>query len=292
MTPRLPLTAALASTLLLGACGYGWEDEPRQYPPSASGSRAAPGTVVEGRDGDSYTVQPGDTLYSIGFRHQLDWKDLAAWNDIGGDYVIRPGQKLRLSSIEDPDRIQTRPLAQVPTPIAAPTPTPVPVGPSAPVAIPSDVPSAPVAVIAPAATPAASPRPSAPVLPAVATSAGRWRWPTAGKAVRGYNLAAGSKGIDIGGDLGQPVTATAAGKVVYSGSALKGYGELIIVKHDDTYLSAYGYNRRRLVKEGEEVKAGQTLAELGLGPEQKPVLHFEIREHGKPVDPMRFLAAP
>ena len=295
MTLRPSLIAALATTLLLGACGYGWEDEPRQYPPSSSGARAAPGSVVEGRSGDSYTVQPGDTLYSIGFRHQLDWKDLAAWNGIDGDYVIRPGQKLRLSSSEDPDRIQTRPLTQVPTPIAPPTPTPIPAtaGLPAPVAIPAGAPSAPVApVIAPAATP----RPAAPlapvIAPVVATGSGRWRWPTAGKPVRGYNLAAGSKGVDIGGDLGQPVTASAAGKVVYSGSALKGYGELIIVKHDDTYLSAYGYNRRRLVKEGDEVKAGQTIAELGLGPEQKPVLHFEIREHGKPVDPMKFLAAP
>jgi lipoprotein NlpD len=107
--------------------------------------------------------------------------------------------------------------------------------------------------------------------------------------IKTYNMAAGSKGIDISGELGQPVQAVADGKVVYSGSALKGYGELIIVKHDDTYLSAYGHNRRRLAKEGDTVRAGQTIAELGVGPEQKPLLHFEIRENGKPVDPLGYL---
>jgi len=123
------------------------------------------------------------------------------------------------------------------------------------------------------------------------TSAQRWQWPTSGVVLRKYDMASGSKGIDVGGELGQPVYAVSPGKVVYSGSALKGYGELIIVKHDDTYLSAYGHNRRRLVKEGDEVRAGQTIAELGIGPEQKPLLHFEIRENGKPVDPLAFLPA-
>ena len=121
------------------------------------------------------------------------------------------------------------------------------------------------------------------------TSALRWQWPTTGDVIKTYNMAVGSKGIDITGELGQPVQAVASGKVVYSGSALKGYGELIIVKHDETYLSAYGHNRRRLVKEGDEVRAGQTIGELGVGPEQKPILHFEIRENGKPVDPLRYL---
>jgi len=95
----------------------------------------------------------------------------------------------------------------------------------------------------------------------------------------------GAKGIDIAGQPGQIVVASAPGKVVYSGSALKGYGELIIIKHNEQYLSAYGYNRKRLAEEGQQVAAGQPIAELGLGPEQKPRLHFEIRDKGKPVDP-------
>ena len=119
----------------------------------------------------------------------------------------------------------------------------------------------------------------------------RWQWPATGPIYRGFSPEQGSKGLDIGGEVGQPVLAVAAGKVVYSGSALKGYGELVIVKHDETYLSAYGYNRRRLVTEGDVVQPGQTIAELGVGPEQKAELHFEIRENGKPVDPMRFLPA-
>lgn len=109
--------------------------------------------------------------------------------------------------------------------------------------------------------------------------------------VRGFNPATGSKGLDFGGDLGQAVLAAAPGKVVYSGAALKGYGELIIIKHDDLRLSAYGYNRRRLVAEGQMVRGGQQIGELGLGPESRPILHFEIRERGQPVDPVPYLPA-
>jgi len=292
MNRRLALLPLLAAASLLGGCGYGWEETPRTYPPS--GAQASQGQVAPGRTSlgaGEYLVQPGDTLYAIGFRNQIDWKDLAAWNHIDGDYVIRPGQVLRLTPTETSDSIQTRPLGTAPKPIPPPSSLP------APVAIPAD---APTAVVSPATSPVVAPAlPATPAkpgavaaTPAAAGSAIRWAWPNRGKLLRGYNLAAGSKGIDIGGELGQPVVAAAAGKVVYSGSALKGYGELVIVKHDDTYLSAYGNNRVRLVKEGDSVQAGQTLAELGMGPEQKPVLHFEIREHGKPVDPLKFLPAP
>lgn len=275
-SPRLLLI--LAPALVLTACGYGWQEEPRIYPPSAA--NAARGAVVTGSGaaaGD-YLVQPGDTLYAIGFKNQLDWKDLASWNGVSApDYLIRSGQTLRLSppaaAAVGSEVVETRPLA--------PTATPLPPRPTSSVPVP-------VPVIAPPSTPA--PSVALPATPSpVANAAFRWTWPSEGTVLRGYNLALGAKGIDIGGELGQPVTASAAGKVVYSGSALKGYGELVIVKHDDSYLSAYGYNQRRLVKEGDEVRAGQTIAELGLGPEQKPALHFEIREHGKPVDPLKFL---
>jgi lipoprotein NlpD len=151
------------------------------------------------------------------------------------------------------------------------------------------VPSAPVAPRMPVAVAA----PALPPPPLTSESGGpyRWQWPTDGVVVRGYNPPAGSKGLDFTGQVGQPVYAAAPGKVVYSGSALKGYGELIIIKHDDLRLSAYGYNRTRLVSEGQMVQGGQAIAELGLGPENKPVLHFEIRERGQPVDPVPYLPA-
>ena len=133
----------------------------------------------------------------------------------------------------------------------------------------------------PAASPSSEPIP-------IVTGSASWEWPTRGTLARGF-AASGSKGIDIAGDAGQLIVAARGGKVVYSGAALKGYGELVIIKHDDQYLSAYGYNRRRLVEEGETVGPGQPIAELGLGPENKPLLHFEVRDRGRPLDPTTLL---
>lgn len=221
-----------------------WPDRMAQKPAARAEAPAPEGHHV---------VRPGDTVYSIAFRNQLDFRELAAWNDIGPDFLIRPGQLIRLSpppaseSTAASSSIQTSPLyyeEAPPPPIYEPPP---PVAPRS------------------------------------------WQWPVLGPVLKPFN--GSSKGLDIGGELGQPVLAAASGKVVYSGGALKGYGELIIIKHDDLRLSAYGYNRRRLVAEGANVVAGQPIAELGLGPEQKPVLHFEIREKGKPVDPMNYLPA-
>lgn len=259
---------------------------------------------------NEYQVRQGDTMYSIAFRHSLDYRELARWNSIGDDYLIVPGQVLRLSTPESvalrTGDIVAQPdlagVSEVSRPVALPSET---MGSAvsqdaAPIVLPR-APAVPVAV-APPLPPAASPVPasaSAPTdvaLQQPATSGlggGRsgWQWPTEGVVVRGFNPSAGSKGLDFAGQLGQPVVAAAAGKVVYSGSALKGYGELIILKHDDLRLSAYGYNRSRLVKEGDMVRAGQHIAELGLGPENKPILHFEIRERGQPVNPVPYLPA-
>lgn len=278
MKTWLPITL----TLLLSACGYGWKVEPAVYPPSQSS-----GVVVNGQGASAvtagageYVVQPGDTLFAIGFRNQLDYHELASWNNIGSDYLIRTGQLLRLTPPVGSDAVLARPLA-LPT---MPSDKPVPIQ-SSDAALPGPVTQPP---------PVAAPVINVPVIPKPlpqSASALHLQWPTAGSVIKTYNMVSGSKGIDITGDLGQPVQAVTKGKVVYSGSALKGYGELIIIKHDETYLSAYGHNRRRLVKEGEEVQAGQTIAELGLGPEQKPILHFEIRENGKPVDPLQYLPA-
>ncbi|MES2685067.1 MAG: peptidoglycan DD-metalloendopeptidase family protein [Pseudomonadota bacterium] len=282
----------LALTATLAACGYGWEKDSSSnaYPPSeGSNSSVVAGQAAPVAGAGEYIVQPGDTLYAISFRNQLDYHELADWNGIGRDYLIRPGQLLRLTPPVGTDGVLAKPL-HTPAPIIAqptaiPSPSPVVIPPTAPPQ-PGPVTQAPVVVMptVPVLSVPPIPRP----MPQ-GNAAMRWQWPTTGTVIKTYNMAAGSKGIDISGELGQPVNAVASGKVVYSGSALKGYGELIIIKHDDTYLSAYGHNRRRLVKEGDEVRTGQTVAELGVGPEQKPTLHFEIRENGKPVDPLVFL---
>jgi lipoprotein NlpD len=256
---------------------------------------------------NEYMVRPGDTMYSIAFRHQLDYRELAKWNGIGSGFLIRPGQVLRLAQpprvaliegdiVSHPEedaapRASARPIA-LPTESIGVPPPPLGQAPSAP-ARPGARP-VPVPPVVVATAPPAVPAPTSLPPPIITSESGgpyRWQWPVDGVVVRGYNLGAGSKGLDFSGAIGQPVYAAAPGKVVYSGSALKGYGELIIIKHDDLRLSAYGYNRRRLVNEGQMVKGGQAIAELGLGPENRPILHFEIRERGQPVDPVPYLPA-
>jgi lipoprotein NlpD len=143
----------------------------------------------------------------------------------------------------------------------------------------------PAPVVKPSAAEVPAPMPALP-------AGFEWTWPTRGTVTRGFAPAQGSKGIYIAGDLGQPVFAAAPGRVVYSGNALKGYGELIIIKHDEVHLTAYGYNRRRHVVEGDIVTSGQPIGELGAGPENKPLLHFELRAKGKPVDPVKYLPRP
>lgn len=249
----------LVLSLPLGACSSFWRWEPIDAPGGASAAKPRRAGAGE------YQVRRGDTVYSIAFRHNLDYRQLAAWNGIGRDYLIYPGQILRLSPADAATS-------------AARRDRPIVARPSAGAATAARQPASEPVVVKPAATPAA-PLPSGPY---------RWRWPAQGPLLRDFSLPA-SKGLDIGGELGAPVHAAAPGRVVYSGSALKGYGELIIVKHDDTYLSAYGYNRRRLVKEGDVVRGGQQIGELGLGPENKPMLHFEIRRAGQPVNPTPLL---
>jgi lipoprotein NlpD len=263
--------------MLVAGCAdlYRWPDRMERQP----GARAA--RAAEPAPQGHYVVKPGDTLYSIAFRNQLDYRELAVWNDIGPDYLINVGQVVRLSApeIAGTGSIQTAPLGETGPVAHAPAPADTPARTTAP---PPGSSPPPVATSPTVAAPPAMRLPDGPLVT-------QWRWPTRGVVVKGFGN--GAKGVDIAGDLGQPVHAAAAGKVVYSGAALKGYGELIIIKHDDVHLSAYGYNRRRLVGEGATVAAGQPIAELGLGPEQKPVLHFEIRRKGKPVDPAGYLPA-
>ncbi|PZW49338.1 murein DD-endopeptidase MepM/ murein hydrolase activator NlpD [Pseudomonas sp. URMO17WK12:I2] len=224
-----------------------------------------------------YRVQRGDTLYSIAFRYGWDWKALAAHNAIAPPYLIRVGQVIRFGSGSS-SRPVTASTPSVSTPVVTTSGRPsTPV--QAPPAQTSTRPSAPV-VVAPATTP----------VEPVQRSATGWAWPASG-AIIGRFSSNGSlnKGIDIAGELGQPVLAASGGSVVYAGSGLRGYGELVIIKHSDTYVSAYGHNRRLLVREGQQVKVGQQIAEMGSTGTDRVKLHFEIRRQGKPVDPMQYL---
>jgi lipoprotein NlpD len=249
--------------------------------------------------GSEHIVQRGDTLYGIAFRHGLDYRQVASWNGIPAPYTIYPGQRIRLhpGTGARPAVAGTSPAASRPSPAStpatpaptsgsgsAPSPTPVsgaPSTPATPAPNPTQVPSSP-----PPATPPPGAPPSAPV------GAMRWQWPTAGQVVSRFVAGDPTRqGVSIVGSAGQPVNAAADGVVVYSGSGLIGYGELVIVKHNDEFLSAYGHNRRRLVAEGEQVKAGQQIAEMGRSGAARDMLHFEIRRNGRPVDPLGFLPA-
>jgi lipoprotein NlpD len=256
-----------------------------------------------------YTVAPGDTLYSVAFAHGLDFRTLAAQNDIPPPYTIHPGQLLKLKAAPPtstgaaaaaPATTSARPAAPGFGPVTTQPMTASGVAPAESAA--SAVTAAPAASINAASAPAAtaqtpfaqSPSVAAPAPPSGATRnvAGiAWRWPASGKVVGGFQAGGGGDGagLDIAGTLGDPVRAAASGTVVYSGDGLIGYGELIIIKHDDSYLSAYGHNSKRLVREGEHVGAGQEIALMGASGAPRVELHFEIRKNGKPVDPTDYL---
>lgn len=222
---------------------------------------------------DIYTVKRGDTLYAIAFRFGLDHRDIANWNQLPSTRLIRPGQRLKLKRPDaeagDPARKAAASRSYEPPPGVAHN--------------------------------AATARPASPgkLKPAggtkrvdinSATLQLTWQWPAQGRIIKTFNAAEpGSTGLDIGGTLGQPVKAAAGGTVVYSGSGLIGYGELIIIKHNDRLLSAYAHNRKRLVQENDQVKAGQKIAEMGRNGSNRVMLHFEIREYGSPVNPLHYL---
>jgi lipoprotein NlpD len=214
-----------------------------------------------------HVVQRGETLFSIAWQYGLDSQTLAAWNRIGPPYTIYPGQKIGLNP--PAGRVQ-----------AMPTRPPASPQPGAPARKP---PVSPPTVAAPPKPPGAKP-------PSVAAGPIRWQWPAAGPVLRPFaGEASGKKGISIGGAPGGEVRAAAGGNVVYAGGGLVGYGQLIILKHNDTFLSAYGHNRNLLVTEGDEVRAGQVIAQMGSSGTNRTQLHFEIRRNGKPVDPLGYL---
>ncbi|MCY1345335.1 Murein hydrolase activator NlpD [compost metagenome] len=270
---------AVAAGILLAGCSSTQKGNvnvvDRNYSGSTSAQQRKP--VTSGQ----YRVQRGDTLYSIAFRFGWDWKALAARNGIPAPYVIRPGQIIRFDG---------KPSQARPTAVAA---APVVTNPRTGSTIST---RPPVQTQQPAVrpqTPAPKPVVSAPATPSntsISRSAAGWVWPANGPLIGRFSSNGSlNKGIDIAGELGQPVLAASDGSVVYAGSGLRGYGELVIIKHSDTYVSAYGHNRRLLVREGQQVKVGQTIAEMGSTGTDRVKLHFEIRRQGKPVDPLQYL---
>jgi lipoprotein NlpD len=235
---------------------------------------------VEDRRGESkperapstrHRVVTGDTLYGIAWRYGLDYRKLARANRIPTPYQIYPGQELQLDEERVPVASTEKKAAKQ---AAKKTAKPVP---ASPVTRPS---SAPVKTTVKGTKDMSVS--NAPV--------SRWHWPAKGKVVRGFSGTV-HKGIDIGGQAGDPVLATSAGRVVYAGNGIVGYGNLLIVKHNEVYLSAYGHNRRLLVKEGDLVKSGERIAEKGSSATNSVKLHFEIRREGKPIDPKKLLPA-
>ena len=215
-----------------------------------------------------YHVQRGETLYSISWRYGLDHRSVALANGIPSPFTIYPGQKLDLK--KKAATAKTRTAKPPSTKSKAPSASK-----SGSTASSKTVPVA--------STPLPAKSSSAP-----ATKISKWRWPTKGKVVRGYSSTV-HKGVDISGKSGDAIYAVAAGKVVYAGTGIVGYGEMLIVKHSEIYLSAYGHNSRLLVREGAQVKAGQKIAEKGNSGTDTVKLHFEIRKEGKPVDPQKLL---
>jgi lipoprotein NlpD len=239
--------------------------------------------------GKPYTVKRGDTLYAIAFRLGVDFRELAARNGIRAPYTIKVGQVLQTSKPAAAaankssktsgagKSTTTRTASSKPQSSAIKSKT------TPGKATSSSSPATKVAKKTQSSKKASSSKSVEPTRPV-----SRWRWPSRGKVVRTFASNV-HKGIDIAGSRGDPVTATAAGKVVYAGAGVTGYGSLIIVKHNDTYLSAYGHNEQLLVSEGSVVKVGQQIATMGSSGTNSVKLHFELRRLGKPVDPLRLL---
>jgi lipoprotein NlpD len=227
-------------------------------------------------------VRPGDTLIRIALETGQNWRDLVRWNALDNPNVIEVGQTLRVAP----------PAGATPAEVAVVRP----VTPAASSAVPAPAASEPrPAAAVPAPTPSAAAPTPAPASVARAPEATAeddvpWGWPTAGvpTVLAGFDEAR-NKGLDIGGKAGDPVLASADGRVVYAGAGLRGYGNLIILKHNNTYLTAYAHNQALLVKEDQTVRKGQKIAEMGNSDADRVKLHFEIRRQGKPVDPTKYL---
>jgi lipoprotein NlpD len=312
---RLPLVALAACAILLAGCHsaphrpapvedrIAGVNNPLQSAvpplPGVAGDdvKLLPGAENAGKPG-YYSVKQGDTLIRIGLDTGQNWKDLVKWNNLDNANVIEVGQVLRVAQPgTDPGVVSTRPVASTsvdarplsarPGAVAAGTGT-GPLLPPAVVAPGTPAPPSPPTVVAaaPMAPPVAPPAPSSEKREG--DDDVNWMWPAGGQVISGYDEVK-SKGLAIAGKAGDPISAAADGRVVYAGSGLRGYGNLVIIKHNNTYLTAYAHNQTLLVKEDQNVKRGQKIAEMGSTDADRVELHFEIRKLGKPIDPARLL---
>ncbi|MCX7692161.1 MAG: peptidoglycan DD-metalloendopeptidase family protein [Tepidimonas ignava] len=257
--------------------------------PATPATPPPPGSENAGKPG-YYTVRPGDTLYRIGLEHGHSWRDLAAWNNLSDPNRIEVGQVLRVvpptaEPVTAGDGVQTQPVAAVAPVQARPLETP-PSGARSPSTTGGGAPAAANGTGKPAPAASATPEPTpAKAAPADAIALA---WPARGPVLYHFDEVR-NKGIGIGGKAGDPVLAAADGRVVYAGSDLRGYGNLVIIKHNNTYLTAYAHNQTLLVREDQTVRQGQKIAEMGNTDADRVKLHFEVRRQGKPVDPLSLL---
>ncbi|MGV6852320.1 MAG: peptidoglycan DD-metalloendopeptidase family protein [bacterium] len=241
----------------------------------------------------SYIVKKGDTLFSIGFRYGIDFHKLAMWNGIRKPYTIQIGQSIRLKApTQLAKQRQSSSKHQSPSSTRtkrSSTTKPLVVNKA------KTSPSRPIKVVTKPKAQITNNKPEKkPIKTYSSNNKGkiRWQWPVNGKIITRFSASDSARnGINIAARSGINVKAAAAGVVVYSGNGLRGYGELIIIKHNDLYLSAYAHNKQRKVREGDQIKAGQVIALLGQTGTDRPMLHFEVRFKGKPVDPLKYLPA-
>lgn len=295
---------ALALLALSGCEGPGFAPIRDNAPPPAktvvkpAAKQVTAATVPEPSQAGRHIVQPGDTLFSIAFQNGLDYRDLASWNSLASPDLIKVGQVLRLAPPEDPER-RTKGVEIVPMRDAALSrPKPIEADPpllTEPRAQRLPYSEANWAVVFAAKPAVVANQPKSPqaaqAATAIPSSPGEqddWRWPAEGTVLGTFGQG-GGKGIDIAGARNSPVLSAAPGKVVYSGTGLRGYGKMLIVKHSEEFLTAYAHNQALLAKEGEWVRGGQKIAEMGDTDSDQVKLHFEVRQYGKPLDPMRYL---
>jgi len=302
------LLSGVTLAMLLSACGTTGVQAPVVERPHTPGTTAA--SEARDRDPAMYTVKRGDTLLRIALEHGQNYRDLAAWNNITDVNDIKVDQVLRVlpptgdtggaqtSAIVMPTVTEVRPAAPAVPKKNGPRGEKRPYSDAALAELRSDAGVAETAPAAPPAAPLAVPAKAAVATsgtgaPAAAVVAAgdeklSWMWPSEGKVIGTFDEGK-NKGVDIAGKAGQQVVAAGAGKVMYAGSGIRGYGNLVIVKHSNSLLSAYAHNRSILVKEGQSVNKGQAIAEMGDSDADRVKLHFEIRQQGKPVDPSKFL---
>jgi lipoprotein NlpD len=281
---RLFTLVLLAGAVLAGCASKGAPHKAPVEERTSTGTRTAPGAVEPAAPGKPlpgaenagkpgyYTVKPGDTLIRIGLDAGQNWRDIVRWNSLENPNQIEVGQVLRVVPAHLAGVPATAETGVVTRPVTSATVSPVTAA------------SAPPRPAASAAASAPSPVSAAPEEELA------WVWPAAGGMLRGFDEV-NNKGLDLGGKAGDPVLAAMDGRVVYAGAGLRGYGNLIILKHNNTYLSAYAHNQILLVKEDQSVHKGQKIAEMGSSDAERVALHFEIRRQGKPVDPAKYLPA-